>query len=331
MLEWDSVSLYCSSNLAVLYGAFQALKFEAYFQADEDLQSLTITNSMALFYPILASIGLLLFFYFFSVTAFVIMISLVFTVIIAISILLYPIINFLNPNSPHFTLRCVGAPLELNYYISGFIAFVVLIMWFITGHWILNNVIGLSIGIFSISCIRITNLKVVCIAFLCLFFYDIFWVFYSEKLFGENVMLKVANAEAYNPMNTIASKLGLVDYVVKSISLPMKLIWGSKLLGIGDIVLPGTLVAYCLKLDRLVFKNEITKGNLDYFRISMVGYAIGLLCAIIAAFVYRIAQPALLYLVPSTLLPIVIFSWNRKQLWQLWSGSLIRYSNSSIP
>jgi len=144
-------------------------------------------------------------------------------------------------------------------------------------------------------------------------------------------MLKVANAEAYNPMNTIASKLGLVDYVVKSISLPMKLIWGSKLLGIGDIVLPGTLVAYCLKLDRLVFKNEITKGNLDYFRISMVGYAIGLLCAIIAAFVYRIAQPALLYLVPSTLLPIVIFSWNRKQLWQLWSGSLIRYSNSSIP
>jgi len=148
-------------------------------------------------------------------------------------------------------------------------------------------------------------------------------VFYSERIFGENVMLKVATTEAHNPMNTIASKFG-IDFVVKSLALPMKLIWGSKMLGLGDIVLPGTLVAYCLKLDRMVFLNDYKSSHLNYFKISLVGYAIGLLCAIIAALVYGIAQPALLYLVPSTLLPIIIFSWIRNQLGQLWHGSSFR-------
>jgi len=74
-------------------------------------------------------------------------------------------------------------------------------------------------------------------------------------------------------MNTLASKFG-INYVVETIHLPMKVIWGDRLLGLGDIVLPGALVAFSLKLDCLWFKAR--NGCLSYFKSGMIGYAIGL-------------------------------------------------------
>jgi len=171
----------------------------------------------------------------------------------------------------------------------------------------------------SLSILRIPNIKVACIALVCLFFYDIFWVFYSESIFGENVMLKVATTASHNPMNTIASHFG-INMVVENIHLPIKVIWGEHMLGLGDIVLPGALVAFSLKLDHLWFKS--CTGWSRYFRNGMMGYALGLFCAMCAVFVFRIAQPALLYLVPSTLIPILAVGWTRRELGIMWHGNI---------
>ena len=40
--------------------------------------------------------------------------------------------------------------------------------------------------------IRLPSLKIVFTIFILLFFYDIFWVFFSERFFHQNVMVTVA-------------------------------------------------------------------------------------------------------------------------------------------
>ena len=54
---------------------------------------------------------------------------------------------------------------------------------------------------------------------------------------------------------------------------------------------------------------------------ALTGYGIGLVTALAAGILSQSPQPALLYLVPSTLGPVMYLSWLRKDLWELWEGS----------
>ena len=99
--------------------------------------------------------------------------------------------------------------------------------------------------------IRVPNLKVISILLAGLFFYDIFWVFYSSDVFGENVMydathapaayhvltsarVEVATKQAVNPVKAIATRLHIP--AVDMLDLPVKLISGRMMLGLGDTV-----------------------------------------------------------------------------------------------
>jgi len=208
----------------------------------------------------------------------------------------------------------------------------------ITGHWIFNNIIALSFAVTMISIIRLPSIKVGCIALVCLLVYDIFWVFFSERFFGANVMVTVATTAAHNPLSTVASKLGF-DAVVSTIQLPMKVIWGYHMLGLGDIVLPGLLVALAMKVDYYKVTSVHEHRNSDdcvhvhwsntYFVPVALGYAFGLLCSLVAVLFFRVAQPALLYLVPSTLFPIVFMSYWRNEFGQLWHGIPFKKSDGT--
>ena len=44
----------------------------------------------------------------------------------------------------------------------------------------------------------------------------------------------------------------------------------------------------------------------SYFTVALLGYALGLLVASCVADWYRVAQPALLYLVPAVLIPMIV-------------------------
>jgi hypothetical protein len=65
-------------------------------------------------------------------------------------------------------------------------------------------------------------------------------------------------------------------------------------------------------------KYSVTGG---YWIVSVIGYAVGLLCAMIAAFVYGVAQPALLYLVPGCFIPVILLGYKRSELRELWTGA----------
>ncbi|KAG7014768.1 Signal peptide peptidase-like 1 [Cucurbita argyrosperma subsp. argyrosperma] len=59
-----------------------------------------------------------------------------------------------------------------------------------------------------------------------------------------------------------------------------------------------------------------------YIWYALPGYAIGLVTALAAGVLTHSPQPALLYLVPSTLGPVIAISWIRKDFLELWEGPL---------
>lgn len=54
--------------------------------------------------------------------------------------------------------------------------------------------------------------------------------------------------------------------------------------------------------------------------ITFAGYAFGLMLTYIFLILFYVAQPALLYLVPCMLIPLLFFATHRGDLLLLWSG-----------
>ncbi|MFT7811842.1 signal peptide peptidase-like 3-like [Arapaima gigas] len=111
------------------------------------------------------------------------------------------------------------------------------------------------------------------------------------------------------------------------------------MLGIGDIVMPGLLLCFVLRYDN--YKKQATgetvgPGNMSgrmqrvsYFHCTLIGYFVGLLTATVASRIHRAAQPALLYLVPFTLLPLLTMAYLKGDLRRMWSEPFHAKASSS--
>lgn len=174
-----------------------------------------------------------------------------------------------------------------------------------TKDFTIHNLFGIA---FSIQAIKLISLGQFVNAFIMLwglFVYDVFWVF------GTDVMLTVA----------------------LSFEAPAKIIfpqsfepWKQGILGLGDIVIPGIFVALCLRFDDYINcqKKQIDhrRENIDifakfprvYFYTVMLGYIGGLVATAVAMHLMKAAQPALLYLVPGTTVPVFIVALARGHL-----------------
>jgi presenilin-like A22 family membrane protease len=109
-----------------------------------------------------------------------------------------------------------------------------------------------------------------------LFFYDIFWVFYSTRFTkgGQSVMVAVASKfEA--PIKLLMPHI--------SYSHPTG---QCSMLGLGDIVVPGIYIGFFIRI------------NLGYTKTAIISYALALALCGICLVTFRSAQPALLYIVP---------------------------------
>jgi minor histocompatibility antigen H13 len=173
-----------------------------------------------------------------------------------------------------------------------------------------------------------------------LFFYDIFFVFYTPL------------------MVTVATTL---DVPIKLLfPRPGKLGDGSRalaMLGLGDIVLPGIFIAMALRYDLWRFyeikhrmlikaaradKGELSKEEIKYlkprytrvgfwdcvsigsfpktyFNASMVGYVVGMVTTLVVMHVFKHAQPALLYLVPGVLSAVWGTAATKGELTTMWN------------
>jgi len=342
----------------------------------------TINSKQAILIPIAASCTLLIMFFFFDSiqTIFVICTSIlsIFTFSNLFSSTYKFLFKSLCTSSPFLTTLFLDKNRSIlcfrNFALYELLSVVtslcIVLLWILTGHWLLMDLMGVGFCVTFISLVRLPSLKVSILLLIGLVIYDIIWVYFSDFLFKTNVMVNVATKEADNPIDFIARKFNIQSKFSKDspkLSLPGKLIVPSyseqgnfSILGLGDIVIPGLLLCFVCRFDSYKknqllnkyafnyssesesqqndsdiskesylfhhsqsnyglkvkpyrssysFKNLLDFNKISYFRCSLFGYIAGLFTATICSEVFKSAQPALLYLVPSTLLPLVILAY----------------------
>lgn len=173
--------------------------------------------------------------------------------------------------------------------------------------WIGQDVLGIALIMTVIQIVRIPNLKVGTVLLSCALLYDLFWVFLSKKLFHESVMIVVARGDKSGE-----------DGIPMLLKIPRMFDpWGGySIIGFGDILLPGLLIAFSLRYDWLA-KKSLRAG---YFLWTMIAYGLGLFITYVALnLMDGHGQPALLYIVPFTLGTLFMLGRKRGDLKKLWT------------
>eukprot|EP01041_Mallomonas_annulata_P007397 gene7397-15102_t len=217
-----------------------------------------------------------------------------------------------------------------------------------------NNMIALSIAVFSIGLIQVESFAVACAFLIGLFFYDIFWVF------GTDVMM------------TVVTK---VEAPIKFLfpaapSLMASRTYPFSVLGLGDIVVPGVMAALARRIDENGLhllpppsidkdkendEKEVTSlssassrlslittyinkfkstpvvpaiiipkkiNEVSYLNATLVGYSAGIMLAFTANEITKAGQPALLYLVPCMILSMLYAAYRNDSIKELWGKGL---------
>ncbi|KAL4557295.1 hypothetical protein LXL04_035468 [Taraxacum kok-saghyz] len=269
----------CTTGCEVFVGCYRSVK--------PTPPSETMSNEHAMRFPLVGSamlLSLFLLFKFLSKDLVNAVLTCYFFVlgIIALSATLLPAIRRFLPTKwnedvitwqfPYF--RSLDVEFTRSQVIAG-IPGTFFCVWYVAQkHWLANNILGLAFCIQGIEMLSLGSFKTGAILLAGLFFYDIFWVFFTP------VMVSVA----------------------KSFDAPIKLLFPTRdavrpfsMLGLGDIVIPGIFVALALRFD-------VSRGQKSqYFKSAFLGYAVGVVLTIVVMNWFQAAQPALLYIVPSVI------------------------------
>jgi len=217
-----------------------------------------------------------------------------------------------------------------------------LILFFSHSHlsWTLQDVLCFSLVLLVFKTLQLPNLKVSAILLVSAMMYDVWWVFLQPIVVGgPSVMVEVATAGGGGFRLPIVFAVARCSALGTNPSLAM--------LGLGDVVLPGLLVAMARRWDMAgVEENErldlvaspgasaaadattshfstmtTAKRSGSYFLPMVIAYSSGLLLTFAAlAFGWGgdHGQPALLYLVPCTLGMLCLLGCVRGELSALW-------------
>ncbi|CAL9202974.1 signal peptide peptidase-like 2 [Musa acuminata AAA Group] len=282
-------------------------------QEDSEKNTLKIKAVGAIAFVIVASAFLVVLFFFMS-SSFVFALNVIFS-LAGSQGMHFCIVSLISRASK----RC--RQMKINIPILGkvsVIAIVVLpfciafsIIWVGNRHsphaWIGQDILGITLMITVLQVLELPNIKVASILLCCAFFYDIFWVFLSPLIFHQSVMIAVATGH----------KAG-----GESIPMLLKIPrffdpWGGyQMIGFGDIILPGLLIVFSHRFDKLT-KKGISNG---YFLWLIFGYTFGLSVTYLVFYLMNgHGQPALLYLVPCTLGLTVVLGGLRGEIGDLWN------------
>lgn len=203
--------------------------------------------------------------------------------------------------------------------------------------WALQDTMALAMCAMFLRTVRLPNVRVASVLLSAFFAYDIFMVFLSPLLFNKSVMVEVATAGAAGEARHELSGDGRTCAHIQGERMPVLFMvprldygGGYAMLGLGDVVMPGLLVCFALRYDcerRAAAGGARAPGGRagpSYFALLVVGYAVGLLLALLAnvfglTFNGVRGQPALLYLVPCTLGPLALAAAWRGELGDMWA------------
>ncbi|CAG2164294.1 unnamed protein product [Oppiella nova] len=348
LVDSSRVSTFLISMLLIVYGSFRSLNMEEEAKQKEKDSGVqcsvqTLDTMQALCLPLGASISLLIMFFFFDSMQMLFAICTAIIAAIALAFLLLPMCQYiLRPCTDKKKISFgICGRFTVAELVSFSLSVTIVCIWILTGHWLLMDAMGMGLCVAFIAFVRLPSLKVSTLLLTGLLIYDVFWVFFSSYIFSSNVMVRVATKTADNPVGIVAKRLHLNG--VKEppkLSLPGKLIFPSmqnsghfSMLGLGDIVMPGLLLCFVLRYDayKRAQLNSVEAGvpppnhfnKITYFHCSLIGYFFGLLTATVSSEIFKAAQPALLYLVPFTLLPLLTMAYIKGDLRRMWSEPFI--------
>lgn len=224
-------------------------------------------------------------------------------------------------NFPQWLIQEEGQPVHVTLTAADFIALLVGFGLAIASKlagapFALNNFIAVCIVTELLQLLSLGSFVTAAAMLSGLLLYDVFWVFGSPHVFGDNVMVTVATSTAFEgPMKLIFPQWKENAATIYSV------------LGLGDVAAPGLLIALMLRFDRSRSNrfegdhliNEVVDGfpnqkpDKTYFVTCMASYVIGLTLTIAANSISGAAQPALLYLVPSLLFGVLLMASYRSE------------------
>jgi len=232
------------------------------------------------------------------------------------NVLYIPKIPYFNPD---------GATITLLNIITFCLGLIVGVIYYMKKNWILNNILGMAFSVFGIENLTLGEYRVGLILLTLLFFYDIFWVFYTP------VMVSVAK-KIEGPVKLMFPKLKAAIEQMKKEKGEDNEYAGKpydpreyNMIGLGDIVIPGIYVALMLRFDIYLYrkaKKDISQfgfKNMKYFLVTFIFYNIGIITTLCSMYFFNHAQPALLYLVPCTLISSTFTALINKDIKKLWN------------
>uniref|UniRef100_A0A8C2P506 Signal peptide peptidase-like 2A n=1 Tax=Capra hircus TaxID=9925 RepID=A0A8C2P506_CAPHI len=216
------------------------------------------------------------------------------------------------------TITCRGKSIEVRLIFLSGLCIAVAVVWAVFRNedrwaWILQDILGIAFCLNLIKTLKLPNFKSCVILLGLLLLYDVFFVFITPFITknGESIMVELAAGPFGNN-----EKLPVVIRVPKLayFSVMSVCLMPVSILGFGDIIVPGLLIAYCRRFD-------VEIGSSIYYVSSTIAYAIGMILTFVVLVLMKKGQPALLYLVPCTLITASLVAWRRKEMKKFWKGS----------
>uniref|UniRef100_A0A3B4WMG8 Signal peptide peptidase-like 2A n=1 Tax=Seriola lalandi dorsalis TaxID=1841481 RepID=A0A3B4WMG8_SERLL len=181
--------------------------------------------------------------------------------------------------------------------------------------WILQDLLGIAFCLNFMKTISLSNFKICVILLSLLLVYDVFFVFITPFFTKVRVYL-------FFDCNVLFSQLPVVMRVPRFSAWAQNLCGMQfSILGYGDIIVPGLLVAYCSRFD--VWINSSKK---IYFVSCCIAYLLGMILTFVVMLLSGMGQPALLYLVPFTLITSAVVAGCRGEMRQFWAGTTYEVS-----
>uniref|UniRef100_A0A3B4A9K7 PA domain-containing protein n=1 Tax=Periophthalmus magnuspinnatus TaxID=409849 RepID=A0A3B4A9K7_9GOBI len=185
--------------------------------------------------------------------------------------------------------------------------------------WILQDILGIAFCLNFIKTISLSNFKICVILLSLLLLYDVFFVFITPFFTknGVSIMVQVALGPDASGEKFLCPQLPVVMRVPRFSGLAQNLCGMQfSILGYGDIIVPGLLVAYCSRFD--VWVNSRWKV---YFISCCTAYLMGMIVTFTVMLLSGMGQPALLYLVPFTLITSAVVAGCRGEMRRFWTGT----------
>nr|XP_020645696.1 signal peptide peptidase-like 2A isoform X1 [Pogona vitticeps] len=303
-------------------------------ESSNNEENVTLSPLTVVLFVVICCVMLVLMYYFYKYLVYVVIA--VFCLASAVS--LYNCLSALIRKIPYGECRfpCWNKSFEVRLLFLAAFCAAISIVWAVFRNenrwaWILQDILGIAFCVNFIKTLKMPNFKSCVILLGLLLLYDVFFVFITPFITknGESIMVEVAAGpfesseksdgnlvEASAERSAPHEKLPVVIKVPRlEFSVTMLCLMPFSLLGFGDIVVPGLLVAYCHRFD------VQTSSSSVYFISCTIAYAAGMLITFLGLALMKAAQPALLYLVPCTLLTSAFVAWYRKEMKKFWNGN----------